>query len=68
VQTPANFHVSNILPVTTLRTIDLGGKKNYDPLFSVFCAKMRVFFEVNYAPEYVQNAEVGPLTGHQQVH
>jgi len=46
-----NSHVSNILPVTTLRTIDLGGKKKSGPLFSGFCAKMRVFFEVNSAPE-----------------
>ena len=31
-----NSHVSNILPVTTLRTIDLEGQKNSDPLFSIF--------------------------------
>ena len=49
-----NFHVFYILPVTTLRTIDLGGKKISDPLFSRFCAEMRVLFEVNNAPESVQ--------------
>ena len=48
-----NSHVSKILPVTTLRTIDLGGKKISDPLFSRFCAEMRVFFEQNVAPKYV---------------
>ena len=53
-----NFHVFNILPVTTLRTIDLGGKKNSGPLFSRFCAEMRVFFEVNSAPEYVHQRRV----------
>jgi hypothetical protein len=31
-----NFHVLNILPLTTLRTIDLGGKKIYGLLFSRF--------------------------------
>jgi hypothetical protein len=53
-----NSNVSKILPVTTLRTIDLGGKKNSGPLFSGFCAKTRVFFEVNYAPKYVQDVAV----------
>jgi hypothetical protein len=48
-----NFHVLNILPVTTLRTIDLGGKKISGPLFSRFWAEMSVFFEGKYAPEYV---------------
>jgi hypothetical protein len=38
-----NSHVVNILPLTTLRTIDLGGKKNSDPLFSIFCAEQSVF-------------------------
>jgi hypothetical protein len=38
-----NSHVSNILPLTTFRTIDLGGKEFPDPLFSRFCAEMRVF-------------------------
>ena len=40
-----NFNVSKILPVTTFRTIDLGGKKNSGPLFSRFCAKQSVFFD-----------------------
>jgi len=31
-----NSNVSKILPVTTLRTIDLAGKKISDPLFSRF--------------------------------
>ncbi len=31
-----NSNVSKVLPVTTLRTIDLGGKKNSGPLFSGF--------------------------------
>jgi len=44
----------NILPVTTLRTIDLEGKKKSDPLFSRFWAQERVFFEGNVAPKYVQ--------------
>jgi hypothetical protein len=51
-----NSNVSKILPLTTLRTIDLGGKKNPGSLFSRFCGKMRVFFEVNIAPKYVQIA------------
>jgi len=38
-----NFNVSWMLPVTTLRTIDLGGKKNPGPLLSRLCAKERVF-------------------------
>jgi len=32
----ANSNVSKILPVSALRTIDLGGKKNSSPLFSGF--------------------------------
>jgi hypothetical protein len=32
------------LPVTTLRTIDLGGKKISGPLFSRFCTKTECFF------------------------
>src|SRR5579863_10518840 len=40
-----NFHVLNILPVTTFRTIDLGGKKNSSPLFSRFCEEQRVFLK-----------------------
>ena len=50
-----NFNVSKILPLTPLRTIDLGGKKSSDPLFSRFCAETRVFFEVNSAPKNVQS-------------
>ncbi len=38
-----NSLVSKILPLTTLRTIDLGGKKNSGPLFSRFWAETRVF-------------------------
>jgi hypothetical protein len=38
-----NSNVFNILPVTTLRTIDLEGKKNSDSLFSRFCGKSSVF-------------------------
>jgi hypothetical protein len=34
----ANPNVSNILPVTTLRTIDLAGREISDRLFSRFCA------------------------------
>ena len=41
-----NFRVLNILPVTTLRTIDLGGKKIPGLLFSRFCAEASVFFEL----------------------
>jgi hypothetical protein len=54
VQRRRNSNVSKILPVTTLRTIDLAGRKISDRLFSIFCAELRVFFEVFYAPEYVQ--------------
>jgi hypothetical protein len=50
----ANSNVIKILPRTTLRTIDLGGRKIYGRLFSIFCREMRVFFEVFSAPEYVQ--------------
>jgi len=39
-----NFHVLNILPVTTFRTIDLEGKKNSGPLFSRFCGEESSFF------------------------
>jgi hypothetical protein len=39
-----NSNVSKILPVTTLRTIDLEGKKNPAPLFSRFWAKNERFF------------------------
>jgi hypothetical protein len=31
-----NSNVSNILPLTTFRTIDLEGNKNSSPLFSIF--------------------------------
>jgi hypothetical protein len=50
---PANSNVSKILSLTTLRTIDLAGNKNPGPLFSRFWAKMRVFFDVFSALEYV---------------
>jgi hypothetical protein len=51
-----NSNVFKILPVTTLRTIDLGGKKNSDPLFSRFCGKLSVFFEGILAPQKVQSS------------
>jgi hypothetical protein len=54
-----NSNVSKILPLTTLRTIDLRGKKKSGPLFSRFCAKTRAFFEVICAPEYVQTNRLG---------
>jgi hypothetical protein len=50
-----NSNVSKILPLTTFRTIDLAGGKISEPLFSRFCEKMRVFFEVFSAPECVQS-------------
>jgi hypothetical protein len=50
-----NSNVSKILPLTTLRTIDLRGKKNSGPLFSRFCAKTRVFFRGNIAPKMVRS-------------
>jgi hypothetical protein len=49
-----NSNVSKILPLTTFRTIDLAGGEISGRLFSRFCAKMRVFFEGFFAPEYVQ--------------
>jgi hypothetical protein len=49
-----NSNVWNILPVTTLRTIDLRGTKNSDRLFSRFCTEMRAFFEGHIAPKRVQ--------------
>jgi hypothetical protein len=59
-----NYNVFYILPVTTLRTIDLEGKKNYDPLFSIFYAEMSVFFEGNPAPQYVhENQGLGRRPG-----
>jgi hypothetical protein len=39
-----NSNFFNILPLTTLRTIDLEGKKNSAPLFSRFCVKFERFF------------------------
>jgi hypothetical protein len=39
-----NSNVMNILPLTTLRTIDLEGKKNSGPLFSRFCVNFESFF------------------------
>jgi hypothetical protein len=38
-----NSNVSKILPLTTFRTIDLGGRKISGPLFSIFWAETRVF-------------------------
>ena len=59
---PRNSHVSKILPLTTLRTIDLGGKKNSTPLFSRFCAKIESFFEEYSAPKSVhRNRGLRPL-------
>jgi hypothetical protein len=40
-----NSNVSKILPLTTLRTIDLEGKKISGRLFSRFCAKTNDFFK-----------------------
>jgi len=64
----ANHNVLNVLPVTTLRTIDLQGKKKSGPLFSIFWAELSDFFERNSAPEYVQSnllqrqdGQVGPF-------
>jgi hypothetical protein len=48
-----NSNLSNILPVTTFKTIDLEGKKISGPLFSRFCAESSVFFEVFSAPKCV---------------
>jgi hypothetical protein len=48
-----NSNVSNILPVTTFRTIDLAGNKISGPLFSRFCAEQSVFFEGFSAPKCV---------------
>ena len=39
-----NSNVSKILPLTTFRTIDLGGGKIPGRLFSRFCAESRVFY------------------------
>jgi len=44
----------NILPVTTLRTIDLEGKKKFQPFVFYILRKKRVFFYEYSAPEYVQ--------------
>jgi hypothetical protein len=54
-----NSNVSNVLPVTTLRTIDLEGKKNSSLLFSRFCEEVRVFFEGKGAPQLGQIAFAG---------
>jgi hypothetical protein len=45
------------LPVTTLRTIDLQGKKNFGLLFSIFWVESSNFFERNPAPKWVQIAK-----------
>jgi len=55
-----NSNVWNILPVSTLRTIDLGSKKNSNRLFSRFCGKLSVFFEVFLAPKLVQLKDCHP--------
>jgi len=39
-----NSNVSRILPLTTFRTIDLGGKKISDRLFSRFYGETRVSY------------------------
>jgi DNA primase catalytic subunit len=44
---PRKSNVSKILPVTTFRTIDLEGKKNYGLLFSRFCEEQSVFFWIS---------------------
>jgi len=59
-----NPNVSKILPLTTFRTIDLGGGKISGRLFSRFCAEMRVFFEMNCAPEFVQYIGAAQSTKH----
>ena len=41
-----NSNDSKILPVTTLRTIDLEDKKISDPLFSRFCPEASVFSDL----------------------
>jgi hypothetical protein len=58
-----NPNALNILPVTTLRTIDLGGKKKYDPLFSIFCEEASVFLEGAQAIMGEISPSVSPLEG-----
>jgi len=59
---PRNSNVLNILPVTTLRTIDLGGKENSDPLLSRFCEELSGFSKGNSAPERVHSRVPGSDT------
>jgi hypothetical protein len=54
-----NSNVLNILPISTLRIIDLEGKKNSSPLFSRFCSKTQRFFWRFTAPKYVQSGRGG---------
>src|ERR1700719_3926106 len=49
-----NSNVSNILPLTTFKTIDLGGKKISGPLFSGFWTETRDFLEGKIAPKIGQ--------------
>ena len=62
----ANSHVSKILPLTTFRTIDLGGKKNSTPLFSRFYAKTECFLR-NFLHQKgciaIGNCDCGPSPG-----
>jgi hypothetical protein len=46
-----NSNVSNILPLTTFRNIDLGGNRNRGRLFSRFYEETKIFFEADAAPE-----------------
>jgi hypothetical protein len=49
---PRNSNVSNILSVTTLRTIDLAGKENPGLLFSRFCVERKIFFNPKLHHDY----------------
>jgi hypothetical protein len=57
-----NSNVRNILPVTTLRTIDLAGPKNSSRLFSRFCVETRVFFDEKAAPRLVHSQDATRAT------
>jgi hypothetical protein len=43
VETGDNSNVSKILPLSTFRTIDLGGRKISGSLLSIFCGVSSVF-------------------------
>jgi hypothetical protein len=58
----ANSNVSNILPLTSLRTIDLAGRKISDRLFSRFCAELRVFLRY-FLHRNMCNSEHGSSMG-----